>query len=521
MLLAQRGMDVQVFEKQPVVGGRNAEVRLGDYRFDLGPTFLMMKFLLDELFEEANRKLSDYLDCRALDPMYNLQFAERSMHVYSDPARMRAEIERVFPGEGGALDRFLARESVRFRKFYPCLQKSYGSPLSLFSPTLLAALPHIAPGRSLHNVLSSYFRAEELRLAFTFQSKYLGMSPWDCPGLFTMIPYTEHAHGVYHVQGGLCQISHAMAQVAREYGAAIHTSQPVRRILTKGRRAVGVELGTGEKLECDDVVINADFGHAMSTLFEPDQLRRYKPETVRRKNWSCSTFMMYLGLDRAYPEAEHHTIVFDGRCVCLGGRNVLQLRMFPEGLAQLCESWQKAFADGAAASDSAVLALAVAWLTGLCGVFVLLCLAPWPLRGFVAVLYIVAAAQVFWFARPGRCVPLEHRPALPDSVVVLLRPVYQLTLEPHTSPAGNLARTTGMKLFILVTNVLVWPLIHLALAHLFLRFPDAYFGSDLWLTRKRRFEKDGQLYRGALAVQRWKGCCRMARPGWVECRKGE
>ena len=310
MLLAQRGVDVQVFEKQPVIGGRNAEVRLGEYRFDLGPTFLMMKFLLDELFEEANRKLSDYIDCRPLDPMYKLQFAGRSMHVYSDPARMRAEIERVFPGEGGSLDRFLSRESVRFRKLYPCLQKPYDSPLSLFSPTLLAALPHIAPGRSLHNVLSSYFRAEELRLAFTFQSKYLGMSPWDCPGLFTMIPYTEHAHGVYHVQGGLCRISDAMAQVAREYGASIHTWQPVRRVLTKGRRAVGVELESGEKIECDDVVINADFGYAISRLFDPDQVKRYKPETLRKKNWSCSTFMMYLGLDRAYPEAEHHTIVF-------------------------------------------------------------------------------------------------------------------------------------------------------------------------------------------------------------------
>lgn len=310
MLLAHRGVDVEVFEKQAVVGGRNAEVRLGDYRFDLGPTFLMMKFLLDELFEEAGRKLSDYIQCQALDPMYKLQFGERSMHVFSDPARMRAEIERVFPGEGSALDRFLARESVRFRKLYPCLQKPYGSPLSLFSPTLLAALPHIAPGRSLHSVLSSYFKAEELRLAFTFQSKYLGMSPWDCPGLFTMIPYTEHAHGVYHVQGGLCQISHAMAEGARESGAAIHTSQPVRRILTNGRRTVGVELASGDKIECDDVVINADFGHAVSTLFELDQLRRYKPDNVRRKSWSCSTFMMYLGVDRAYPESEHHTIVF-------------------------------------------------------------------------------------------------------------------------------------------------------------------------------------------------------------------
>jgi phytoene desaturase len=309
MLLAQRGIDVQVFEKQETIGGRNAEVALGEYRFDLGPTFLMMKFLLDELFAESGRNAREYLDCRLLEPMYRLNFADKSMLAYTRPDAMRAEIERVFPGEGAGFDRFLARESVRFEKLYPCLQKPYGSPLSLFSPTLMAALPHIAPGRSLHGVLASYFRSEQLRLAFTFQSKYLGMSPWDCPGLFTMIPYTEHAHGVYHVQGGLCRISDAMAKVAREGGAQIHTSTPVRRVLTRDRKAVGVELESGEKFEFDDVVINADFGHAMRTLFEPDELRRHKPETLGKRKWSCSTFMMYLGLDRSYPDGEHHTIV--------------------------------------------------------------------------------------------------------------------------------------------------------------------------------------------------------------------
>src|ERR1700761_3917265 len=100
MLLAKRGVDVQVFEKQRVVGGRNAEVRLGDYRFDLGPTFLMMKFLLDELFEEGGRKLSDYLDCRPLDPMYELSFPGKSMLARSKPEDMKAEIEKAFPGEG-------------------------------------------------------------------------------------------------------------------------------------------------------------------------------------------------------------------------------------------------------------------------------------------------------------------------------------------------------------------------------------------------------------------------------------
>jgi phytoene desaturase len=309
MLLAQRGFQVQIFEKQEVIGGRNAEVRLGDYRFDLGPTFLMMKFLLDELFAEGGRRSSDYLQFNKLDPMYALSFPGKTMLARSHPNAMKAEIERNFPGEGASFDRFLARESRRFKKLYPCLQVPYGTVGSLVSPTLLAAVPHIAAGRSLHNVLADYFRSEELRLAFTFQSKYLGMSPWDCPGLFTMIPYTEHAHGVYHVQGGLSRISLAFADVCREEGVGIHTSSPVARVLVNGRRARGVQLVSGEKIGCDDVIINADFGHAMSTLFEEKSLMRYKPSTLRKRRFSCSTFMMYLGLDCAY-DAEHHMIMF-------------------------------------------------------------------------------------------------------------------------------------------------------------------------------------------------------------------
>src|SRR5579883_3439768 len=99
MLMAQRGFRVQVFEKQDVIGGRNAEVRLGGYKFDLGPTFLMMKFLLDELFEEAGRRSSDYMDFRQLEPMYRLSFAEKSLLAHTEPGAMRAEIERAFPGE--------------------------------------------------------------------------------------------------------------------------------------------------------------------------------------------------------------------------------------------------------------------------------------------------------------------------------------------------------------------------------------------------------------------------------------
>ena len=108
MLLARRGFRVKVFEKAPRIGGRTAEVALGPYRFDLGPTFLMMRYLLDDLFVDAGRRTEDYLDLRALDPMYRLNFIDKTMLVRPNPSDMRAEIERVFPGEGAGLDTFLA-----------------------------------------------------------------------------------------------------------------------------------------------------------------------------------------------------------------------------------------------------------------------------------------------------------------------------------------------------------------------------------------------------------------------------
>jgi phytoene dehydrogenase-like protein len=129
MLLAQRGFRVQVFEKQDVIGGRNAELRLGEYRFDLGPTVLMMKFLLDELFVEGGRRSGDYLQFRKLDPMYALSFPDKTMLARSNPEVMKAEIERHFPGEGAASPAFsIARAAALKSSTRACRGLTVRSP---------------------------------------------------------------------------------------------------------------------------------------------------------------------------------------------------------------------------------------------------------------------------------------------------------------------------------------------------------------------------------------------------------
>jgi phytoene desaturase len=194
---------------------------------------------------------------------------------------------------------------------YPCLQKDYASPRQYLTRDLLRALPNLSLGRSLLDVLGDYFKEEKLKLSFTFQSKYLGMSAWDCPGAFAILPYVEHAFGVYHVQGGLSEISEAMARVCRELGVDLRLGTPVKQLVLEGRQARGVELAGGEKVFGDETVLNADFGYAMKNLVPPGALRKYSPENVDRREYSCSTFMLYLGLDKIY-DLPHHTIFFAG-----------------------------------------------------------------------------------------------------------------------------------------------------------------------------------------------------------------
>jgi phytoene desaturase len=75
----------------------------------------------------------------------------------------------------------------------------------------------------------------------------------------------------------------------------------------EGRRAVGVRTPTGEH-RADAVVVNADFGHAMTKLVPNGLRRRWKDLTIAKKKFSCSTFMMYLGIEGRYDDLAHHNI---------------------------------------------------------------------------------------------------------------------------------------------------------------------------------------------------------------------
>jgi phytoene desaturase len=309
MILAYRGYDVIVLEKEREPGGRNKAIHLGPYTFDTGPTFLMMPFVLNEVFELAGKSRDDYLNIVKLDPIYRLSFKNSYIDHFANRERLFKEIAFHYPGDELGLRTFYRNERVRYEHMYACLKRPYSSVFSLLATPLIKALPYLSIGKSLHQVLNSYFKNDDLIISFTFQSKYLGMSPWECPGAFGLIPFVEHEYGIYHVMGGLSNISLAMEKVGRQNGVQYRYNTPVDHVACNCRKAKGVVLKTGEFLPADAVIINADFGHAMENFFKPGVIRKWTPDNLRKKVYSCSTFMLYLGLDTVYNEP-HHNILF-------------------------------------------------------------------------------------------------------------------------------------------------------------------------------------------------------------------
>jgi phytoene desaturase len=312
MLLAARGARVSIYEKDGVVGGRSRRLETPEgYRFDLGPTFFLYPRILEEIFAEAGATLSDHVRMKRLDPQYRLIFGGGAGPVVDatpDPVRMAEAIAAIDPRDAAALPGFLADNRRRLEIFRPILERGFASAADLLAPPVLRALPHLRPHLSLDDELKRHFRDPRTRLLFSFQSKYLGMSPFRCPGLFSILSFLEYEHGVFHPEGGCNAVAEAMATVAQQTGARLHLGAPVEKILFEGRRANGVVVG-GETIAADAVVMNADLAHALPRLV-PEALRpRWNNRKIEQARYSCSTVMLYLGVEGRFPHLAHHTIL--------------------------------------------------------------------------------------------------------------------------------------------------------------------------------------------------------------------
>ncbi|WP_439442905.1 phytoene desaturase family protein [Listeria aquatica] len=309
MRLLANGYQVDIFEKNSVIGGRTSKLSLGNYFFDMGPSSLTMPHQLTSLFMNSNRNLHDYLTLLPIDPLYRLFFPSGKTFAPSgDQKATLNELNRVFPGNEMNFYRFMSGNAKKILYLTPLLDYSFGNLKDFVRPTMLRAIPSLSIGRTLIDETSKYFEDEELQLAFTFQMKYMGMSPWEIPGIYSVLPFSEYYYGSFHPTGGQSQILQAMKTVIEEYHGQIHLNAEVAKVNTSKHEITGIELRDGRLVQADHYIMNADLSYAVKNLFVTEKPLKFKNKMAQKK-YSASAFVIYLGLDTLLP-VDHQTVLF-------------------------------------------------------------------------------------------------------------------------------------------------------------------------------------------------------------------
>ena len=297
--LAKQGYSVEIFEKLGECGGRNHLLEDKGFKFDMGPSFVLMPDFFQEVFSYCQEDIKEYLDLRAIDPSYTIFYPDGdSLTVYKDSARTKDELEKIERGSSIGFDGFIRETAGIYRTVRPLLYDCF-TPKAVFNLRYWGLLGKIRAFDSYWQLAKKFFRSEKLCYAFTFEAMFMGVSPFNAPAFYSIISYADHVQKIFHPMGSMYQIPLALEKMAKKFGARFHYNTQVKKIKSKSGALI-IELDGREEV-FDKVVVNADYAYAQSELLGR-RLPAYK--------YSCSVYLIYLGLKQKINGFAHHNLFF-------------------------------------------------------------------------------------------------------------------------------------------------------------------------------------------------------------------
>lgn len=309
--LRQHGLNVTVLEKQSRPGGRSNVLEENGFRADTGPTILVMKYVFEETYRALGLNLDERVRFVPLDPNYRIYFHDdSSLDLFGNMAQLSAEAERIEPGVTERLFRFIGAGAQKYELAMEFVERNYDHIWELANPRAGLRLIRTQAYQRLFSQVARFFETDKLRKAFSFHSMFLGLSPFDALAMYSLITYADIVYGMYFPMGGIYSIIEDMLALAGERGVGVRTATPVAQILVEAGRAVGVQLESGEILRADLVISNADLPYTYQKLIPAAYRKQYSNRRLDRMEYACSGYILFLGVDRLYPQMRHQALFF-------------------------------------------------------------------------------------------------------------------------------------------------------------------------------------------------------------------
>ncbi len=316
--LRRRGFRVTMLEANQRVGGRANRIERDGFCFDTGPSLLNYPWVFRELFAAAGKNMDAEVQLLPVDPSVSFQWRDgRKLTLSSDFTLLLQELSKFEPAAGPALTAWLRDSAEKFRISFEKLVTRNASGLrDWFKPLTLAELRRTGVWRSLDRELKRFFKSRHVREALGAYGMYLGGSPFDLPGIFTILAYGEIAHGLWLPKGGVYGVVRAIESAAVDMGVEIRTGARVEQILVESGRATGARLVDGTAIHADVVVSNVDVPTTNAQLLGDNRLREAGAKRAARTRMTPSVLTFYWGVRGELPGLGHHTIFLpdDYRC---------------------------------------------------------------------------------------------------------------------------------------------------------------------------------------------------------------
>ncbi|HAJ35875.1 MAG TPA: phytoene desaturase [Chloroflexi bacterium] len=309
--LAAAGRRVAVLEQGAQVGGKMSQVVQDGYRWDTGPSVITMRPVFEELFAAAGRRLEEYLTLEPVEPLTRYFFPDGTrLDATRDLARMAEQIAALDARDvEGYLD-FLEYAARLHRITGPVFVYNQPPTWRTFLGVSPADMMRVDPWLTMDQAIRRRVHSPHLRQLLGRFATYVGASPFQAPATLSVIAHVELTGGVWYPRGGIYQIATALARLATELGVEIHTRTPVIRILVEHGRATGVVTADGRTLAAASVLANVDVTTVYTQLLSPE-IAPARREALRRRQTSCSGYVLLLGVEGEHPQLAHHNIFFN------------------------------------------------------------------------------------------------------------------------------------------------------------------------------------------------------------------
>ena len=316
-LLAREGRTVTVLEKNAAVGGRAGSWEHDGFRFDTGPSWYLMPEVFDHFYKLLGTSAAEQLRLVTLDPGYRVYFEGTGdpIDISASRAENLALFEGIERGAGAKLDKYLDSASETYdlakRTF---LYTTFQSIRTLVTREVLGKAGSFITLmiQPLSRLAARTVRDPRLRQILGYPAVFLGSSPYVTPSLYHLMSHLDLADGVLYPMGGFTRVIESISDLARAEGVSIVTGAAVSRIVVTDGKATGVEYvvdGETKTLDADIVVSAADLHHTETTMLEAEN-RTYPQQYWDSRMPGPSALLLYLGVEGALPELEHHTLLF-------------------------------------------------------------------------------------------------------------------------------------------------------------------------------------------------------------------